>query len=91
MSIITNNGRYYINGLFAEAVKNTETFNSNVYFSYLFMKTLALSREVEAEYEAALASGDDALATQIQMALEASDDSLIKAGFMLHHFDGIDA
>ena len=91
MIIRTSNGTYYINGLFAEAVKNTETFNSNVYFSYLLMKTLDQSRKLKAEYEAAVAIGDDPVATQKHTELDASDDALIKACFMLQHFDGVDA
>ena len=91
MIIRTSNGAYYINGLFAEAVKNTETFNSNVYFSYLLMKTLDQARQLKTEYEAAIEGGDEALATQKRMEVDSSEDALVKACFMLQHFDGVDA
>ena len=55
------------------------------------MKTLDTSRQLEAEYAAAIEIGDDPVATQKRMELDASDDALIKACFMLQHFDGVDA
>ena len=40
MIIKTSKGAYYVNGLFAEVHKNLDIFNSNIYFSYLMVRSL---------------------------------------------------
>ena len=90
MIIRTNGGAYYLTGLFAKAHKNLDIFNSNIYFSYLMVRSLMDEIDAQQFHKEAVALGDEDILREAEKDLAHIERSFQKACLLMTHFDGID-
>ena len=91
MIIRTDSGAYYLNGLFAEVHKNLDIFNSNIYFSYLMVRSLMDEVDAQQFHKEAVELGDEEILVEAEKDLAHIERSFHKACLLMTHFDGFEA
>jgi hypothetical protein len=82
--VITPPKNFFTVGIFADVKENLESFNYNIYLSYMMQESLTRRAKIETLHAAALQARDTQLIQEISKELELFDNSLALTAAMLN-------
>ena len=77
---------FFTVGIFADAMENLESFNYNIYLTYMMQDSLDKRHKMQEVYEKALRDRDPALIQDLKKELELFDNAFALTAVMLNQF-----
>ena len=84
--IISPSKNFFTVGIFAEAKENIESFNYNIYLSYMVQDSLIKRAKIQEVYEKAQMERDPTLLEETQKELTLFDNAFALTAAMLNQF-----
>ena len=77
---------FFTIGVFADAMENLESFNYNIYLTYMMQDSLDKRQKMQEAYEKALCDRDPTLIEDLKRELDLFDNAFVLTAGMLNQF-----
>ena len=77
---------FFTIGIFADALENLESFNYNIYLTYMMQDSLDKRQKMQEAYEKALCDRDPTLIEDLKRELDLFDNAFVLTAVMLNQF-----